>query len=135
MKESGDLEANPSRRGGSTASSIGRVDSGRPPATKLNRRASKECKVTEQKLSSWFRFHFCHSYNTFRPHTTIISPERQIYRAEGALSIESPENIVENRYVLNEEIHYGLQKTVRAKLTQRFVSDCTEGLPVDKIKS
>ena len=56
--------------------------------------------------------------------------------APKALSIESPENIVENTSVLkNDEFPYGLQKTVRAKLPQRFVSDCTEGLPVDKIKS
>ena len=37
-----------------------------------------------------------------------------LFRAEGALSIESPENIVGNRSVLkkkNEEFHYGLQKT------------------------
>ena len=59
-------------------------------------------------------------------------------RAEGALSIESPENIVENETVLkkeNEEFHYGLQRAVRAKLTQRFVSGCTDGLAVVKIEN
>ena len=55
-------------------------------------------------------------------------------RAEGALSIVAPENIVENETVLkNEEFRvWPFRGQVRVTLTKLFVSGCTEGLPVDK---
>ena len=54
-------------------------------------------------------------------------------RAEGALSIESPENIVENTSVLKiKNSLVAFSELVRVTLTKRFVSGCIEGLPVDK---
>ncbi len=58
------------------------------------------------------------------------------FRAEGALSIVAPENIVENTSVLKKKkmknFLWPFRELVRVTLTKRFVSDCIDGLPMDK---
>ena len=54
-----------------------------------------------------------------------------VYRAEGALSIESPENIVENTFVLKKRKDFTMafRKLVRVCADLSGMSDCILHLP------